>query len=85
MNCLSDLRKISQQVIEEQGWSEKQVRNILDYKKEIKPKNTLTKEEIMEAKADLLYDDNTFLEEYFLGELDEISKDKKTLENLKEK
>lgn len=29
-SCLSDLRKISQQVIEEQGWSEKQVRNILD-------------------------------------------------------
>ncbi|APR02567.1 TPA: hypothetical protein ACXDAY_002090 [Clostridium botulinum] len=34
--------------------------NIFDYKKE-----TLTKEEIMEAKADLLYDDDGYLDMFF--------------------
>ncbi|MBN3451417.1 hypothetical protein EXM90_11880 [Clostridium botulinum] len=38
---------------------------IFDYKKEIKPKETLTKEEIMEAKADLLYDDDRYLDMFF--------------------
>ncbi|APH21064.1 hypothetical protein [Clostridium botulinum] len=39
--------------------------DIFDYKKEIKPKETLTKEEIMEAKADLLYDDDRYLDMFF--------------------
>ncbi|WP_460284829.1 hypothetical protein [Clostridium botulinum] len=39
--------------------------NISDYKKEIKPKETLTKKEIMEAKADLLYDDDIYLDMFF--------------------
>ncbi|NFI08708.1 hypothetical protein FDF97_16140 [Clostridium botulinum] len=39
--------------------------NIFDYKKEIKPKETLTKEERMKIKEELLYDDDRYLDMFF--------------------
>lgn len=45
--------------------------NIFDYKKNTEQKETLTKEEWMKIKEELLYDDDRYLDMFFEKELNE--------------